>query len=233
MYITPITTLPAGGDFDWDSYFSCRRQSSLLDGLDYRGLLDRVRTLLAEDSAAFALSLARLLRALLSDTRLVEPRILELGAATGYLSRSLLHRYGGRATLVDNSPGSYAAFQAIEDPIVDRIDYVRGDLFEVELPRAFDVTCSFGLIEHFRDKRDVLAAHRRPLVDGGCSLVIVPADSALTRVFYEVHPEQNLGYRELLTPAELRSTLDAAGFEVLRVEVSHGFVYDYAAALCR
>jgi SAM-dependent methyltransferase len=233
MYVTRITARPVDGDFDWNGYFSARRHASILEGLDCRGLLERVRALLAEDTAALTLSLTRVLRALLRDTPLTRPRILELGAATGYLARWLLHRYGGRATLVDSSPGSHAAYLAVHDPVKEHIDYVRGDLFAVDLPRDFDLTCSFGLIEHFVDKAEVLAAHRRHLKEGGRSLIVIPVDSRLTRVFYEVHPEQNLGYRELLTVAELRAALAGAGFEVLGVEVSRNFVYDYAAALCR
>lgn len=233
MYVTKITAQPVDGNFDWNGYFSARQHSSILDGIDSRALLESVRAMLAEDNAVLTLSLTRVLRALLKDTPLVEPRILELGAATGYLTRWLLHRYGGRATLVDNSPGSYAAYLAVQDPVKERIDYVCGDLFAADLPRDFDLSCSFGLIEHFVEKSEVLAAHRRFLKEGGRSLVVIPLDTKLTRVFYEVHPEQNLGYRELLTVPELKAALTGAGFEVLGVEVSQGFVYDYAAALCR
>jgi SAM-dependent methyltransferase len=233
MYLTKINATPVDGNFDWNGYFSARQHASMLEGLDCRALLDSLRGMLREDHGALTLSLTRLLRTLLKDTRLDAPRILELGAATGYLSRWLLHRYGGHATLVDNGPGSYAAYEAAQDPIKDHIDYVQRDLFAVDLPRTFDLTCSFGLIEHFVDKTGVLAAHRRFLKDGGRSLVIIPLDTKLTRVFYEIHPEQNLGYRELLTIPELKAALTGAGFEVLGVEVSHGFAYDYAAALCR
>lgn len=233
MYLTKINAQPVDGDFDWNGYFSARQHEAILEGIDCRGLLESVRTMLAEDNAVLTLSLTRVLRALLKDTPLAEPRILELGAATGYLTRWLLHRYGGHATLVDNSPGSYAAYLAVQDPVKANIEYFRGDLFSADLPRDFDLTCSFGLIEHFVDKREVLAAHRRFLKDGGRSLVVIPLDTRLTRVFYEVHPEQNLGYRELLTVPELKAALTGAGFEVLGVEVSQGFAYDYAAALCR
>jgi SAM-dependent methyltransferase len=233
MYLTKINATPVDGNFDWTGYFSARQHASILERLDCRALLESVRAMLREDHAVLTLSLTRVLRALLKHTPLDAPRILELGAATGYLSRWLLHRYGGHATLVDNSPGSYAAYQATQDPIKEHVDYVQGDLVSVDLPRTYDLTCSFGLIEHFADKTEVLAAHRRFLKDGGRSLVIVPLDTTLTRVFYEVHPEQNLGYRELLTVAELKAALTGAGFEVLGVEVSDGFAYDYAAALCR
>ncbi|WP_257453438.1 class I SAM-dependent methyltransferase [Archangium lipolyticum] len=233
MYLTKINAQPVDGNFDWNGYFSARQHESILEGIECRGLLESVRAMLAEDNAVLTLSLTRVLRALLKDTPLAKPRILELGAATGYLTRWLLHRYGGHATLVDNSPGSHAAYLAVQDPVKEHIDYVRSDLFALDLPREFDLTCSFGLIEHFADKREVLAAHRRFMKEGGRSLVVIPLDTKLTRVFYEVHPEQNLGYRELLTIPELKAALTDAGFEVLGVEVSQGFAYDYAAALCR
>lgn len=233
MYVTKINAQPVDGNFDWNGYFSARQHASILEGIDCRSLLESVRTMLSEDTAVLTLSLTRVLRALLKDTPLVEPKILELGAATGYLTRWLLHRYGGRATLVDNAPGSHAAYLAVHDPVKEHIEYVCSDLLTVDLPRDFDLTCSFGLIEHFVDKKDVLAAHRRFLKEGGRSLVVIPLDTKLTRVFYEIHPEQNLGYRELLTVPELKAALTGAGFEVLGVEVSQGFAYDYAAALCR
>lgn len=233
MYLTKINATPTAGDFDWTGYFAARRHAAILEGLDCRTLLDSVRAMLREDHAALTMSLTRLLRGLLRDAPIAAPRIVELGAATGYLSRWLLHRYGGRATLVDNDAGSYAAYCATEDAAKAHIDYVQRDLFAVDLPAQFDLACSFGLIEHFVDKTEVLAAHRRLLAPGGHALIIIPLDTVLTRVFYEVHPEQNLGYRELLSLSEFRTVLTSAGFEVCATRVSEGFAYDYAAALCR
>ena len=101
----------------------------------------------------------------------------------------------------------------------------------MELAERFDLVCSFGLIEHFIDKRPVLEIHRKFIAPGGVIVIIVPMDTPLTRAFFELHPELNLGYRELLKEKEFKRILTQQGMKILRTQASKGYVYDFLGAL--
>jgi hypothetical protein len=106
------------------------------------------------------------------------------------------------------------------------------DLFQLDLAETFDVVCSFGLIEHFVHKEALLEIHKKFAAFNGMVIILVPLDSPLTRAFLEVHPELNLGYRELLKEKEFKKILVQNGLEVVRTKVSHGYSYDFVGALC-
>jgi SAM-dependent methyltransferase len=242
MYKTRVTGgSTAGGPdyFDWNAYFN-RRMSAAgedIENLDSQVLAEqvqRMRAHLKEDFNRMGFVFSRLMRGLLKGLDLpANPRILELGAATGYLSRWLLTRFGGTAVLVDNGETSYNAFHAMPHNLEDHIVYRREDLFELDLEPRFNLVGSFGLIEHFSDKKEVLKVHTRFLAPGGYVIILVPADTTLTRVFLEAYPELNQGYRELLSQSEFRQLLVDHHLKPIRVLSGNGYVYDFCAALCR
>ena len=69
--------------------------------------------------------------------------------------------------------------------------------------------------------------------EDGIIIVIVPMDTILTRLYYNSFPEKNLGYRELLSKKDLTKQIKKSGLEVLNVEVSENYVYDFIAAVCK
>jgi SAM-dependent methyltransferase len=196
-------------------------------------LISKLREHLKENNYQLTFKMSRLLRELLKGMNMTNPKILELGAATGLLTRWLLNQYGGRGVLVDKSEASFRAYTALKDNLKQNITYINEDLFRLELDDTFDLVCSFGLIEHFVDKKSVLDAHRKFVASGGMIVILVPLDSPLSRVFLAVHPELNLGYRELLTETEFKKILTKNGLEVVKTIISQGYCYDFVGALCR
>jgi hypothetical protein len=71
-----------------------------------------------------------------------------------------------------------------------------------------------------------MKAHKKFVKPGGIILILVPFDTPLTRVFYEVHQELNPGYRELLSKEEFCEILVQSGLEIINTYISHGYVYD-------
>lgn len=238
MYKTRVTGNPSIGSgefFDWNAYFDPHKTASIGE-IDDSELLDLVRGHLREDPSRMGFVFSRVMRTLLKGFDIPRsPKILELGAATGYLGRWLQTYFGGQVTLVDNAETSFAAFRenVAGDQTASSIRYLREDIFKVSLEAEFDLVGSFGLIEHFSQKFQVLDVHRRFLSPQGLIIILVPTDTPLTRTFLEIHHELNQGYRELLTDNEFRRILVEHRMNPLKIVASQGYVYDFSAAICR
>jgi SAM-dependent methyltransferase len=233
MYITTVWNGEKGNDFDWDAFFSEELQGDILKKIDPKAMFAMLRKHLSENKFKMTFALSKVMRELLNALPVKQnPRILELGAATGFLSRWLIGKYGGEGVLVDNNRSSYDAFTAMNDPLKSKFTYLLEDLFTLELDEAFDIVCSFGLVEHFPCKQKVMEAHTKFVSGDGFVIILVPMDTPLTRAFLEVHPELNLGYRELMTEKELKKMLNDAGLNILKTGVSFGYSYDFAGAVC-
>ena len=221
-------------NFDWEAFFSREDADKILKTLDKNKLVTTLREYLKEDRFKMTFVLGKMMQLLLKEVKLTNnTRILELGAATGFLSRWLLSQSGGTAVLVDNSKASYQAYCSLKNPYKKNITYINQDMFLLDLTGTFDLVCSFGLIEHFVDKKEVIKVHQRFLAPGGFILILVPLDTPLTRVFWELHPELNRGYRELVTENEFYDLLEENGLEVISTQSSFGYSYDFIGGLCR
>jgi len=232
MYQTEIFKNGSNDIFDWETYFSTEYSSSIIGQMDTLRTVSKLRVHLKEDKFRMSFSLTRLMRELLKGIEIKSPKILELGAATGFLTRWLLSQYGGSGVLVDKSQASSRTYHRMQDNLKKYITYLNADLFHLELEEEFDLICSFGLIEHFVDKQAVLAAHKKFAASNANIIIIVPLDSPLTRAFLEVHPELNLGYRELLSEQEFKRILTRNALHVIRMNISQGYSYDFVGAVC-
>jgi SAM-dependent methyltransferase len=236
MYKTKIWGEEDNTNFNWERFFSLAgtNLNNILEKIDAPQMICDLRKILEEDKFRMAFTLNKVLRRLLKNVEIKRnPRILELGAATGFLTRYLIDRYGGSGVLIDNSHSAYKVYLSMKDKTKENITYIIEDLFKLELKETFDLVCSFGLIEHFIDKRGVVAAHKKFLAPWGVIIVLVPLDTPLSRVFLEMHPELNVGYRELLTEKELSSLLIQNQLQVIGTQISSGYSYDFVGAVCR
>lgn len=233
MYITDQYDGELTNQFNWSEYFSQSLSENFLKTLNHEKIVNNIRNQLSEDSSLMVFSLGKMMLKLMKGFNFKDPQILELGAATGLLSKWLLVQYGGKGTLVDKSETSYKAFTDKNNDSILNINYMIKDVFELKLDRVFDIACSFGLVEHFEDKKEIFAAHKNYIKPNGFIIILVPLDSPLTRVFFNVFPELNLGYRELLTRKELIDILKHNQLEILNMETSSDYVYDFIGVLCR
>ncbi|NLU93273.1 class I SAM-dependent methyltransferase [Chitinophaga sp. Ak27] len=234
MYLVKGLIANNENGFDWDSYFLNKSEKKKDISPALESIFTAARSHLKENHALLGFVFQKFMRQLLKDVRFPSPpRILELGAATGFLTKWLVDNSGGTGTLVDRSDQAYAAFMDTMDAKNASMTYVREDIFRLQLPPQYDIVCSFGVIEHFPDKTEIISTHKKFLSDNGYALIIIPLDSPLTRAFYEVNFELNQGYRELLTSAEFLKILIAENLEVINTARSEGYVYDIVGALCR
>ena len=97
--------------------------------------------------------------------------VLDLGCGTGVVTRALAARDGfaGTVTGIDQSPDFIAAAQrlAADDGVGDRVEFVVGDVHELDLAAAsFDAVVAHTLISHVRDPLAVLAEAARVVRPG-------------------------------------------------------------------
>jgi SAM-dependent methyltransferase len=220
-------------DFNWEFYFSRVKADEIIKQMNASQIVSNLRKHLTEDKFRLTLSICKMMRSLFEGIDVDNPRVLELGAATGFLTRWLISQYGGSGVLVDRSEGAYKAFLSMDDDFRKAVTYVKGDIFEIELERTFDLVCSFGLIEHFKKKKRVIDIHKKFVNPNGYILIIIPLDTLLTRLFFEVYVELNFGYRELLNKKEFEEVLTGEDLEISKIAVSEGYSYDFAGAVCK
>ncbi|MCL5260273.1 MAG: class I SAM-dependent methyltransferase [Gammaproteobacteria bacterium] len=220
-------------DFDWDTFFSSKDVKDAFTNVDKDEILHDIRKNFQENQYLMTLVLCRVVDEIFHNTAFECPRILELGAATGFLTRLLVDRYNGTGVLVDKNITAYKRFLAHSKYYSDKIEYLNIDIFQLGITEKFNLVCSFGLIEHFQNKSEIIYSHKKFLKADGHLLILVPLDSVLTRVFFSIHPELNLGYRELLSEIELKEILKNEGLDVIKTSVSTGYCYDFIAALCK
>jgi ubiquinone/menaquinone biosynthesis C-methylase UbiE len=180
--------------FDWDTFWDFTGKHKLFNRLLYAAHFRHYR---------------RLLEGVLPP----EPEILELGAGSGVIPRRIVKEWGGRATLVDSNEKARELFLAGAAPD-EKIEYILGDVLDLNLPTAFDLVYSDGLIEHFPEKERVMAAHTRPLKPSGHIVLFVPCNSFVFRTVTRFGPD--MGYEERYTLPALVRLCREHGLEVLR-----------------
>ena len=89
--------------------------------VDKDEILHQLRKHLKEDRMGMTLALTKLMRRVLEGVEVSSPRILELGAATGFLTRWLISEFGGTGVLVDSSEASYKAYWETKSNLSDSI----------------------------------------------------------------------------------------------------------------
>jgi len=227
MYITKVCNKNEK-IFDWGKFFSEREKNQVIDKTISNDMVFSIRKHLKESNYKMGLMMNVMMENLLNNLDMENSRILELGAATGFLTRFLIAKYNCSGVLIDKNEESYHAYlkSCRDTDLGDSIEYYVEDVFKFKSKEKYDVVCSFGLIEHFYDKEDIMNVHKKFVKPGGIIMILVPLDTPLTRVFYEVHRELNPGYRELLNKEEFCEILVQSGLKIIDTEVSRGYVYD-------
>jgi 2-polyprenyl-3-methyl-5-hydroxy-6-metoxy-1,4-benzoquinol methylase len=102
-----------------------------------------------------------------------DKRVLELGCATGYMSRALTNEFGCTVTGIEVNPeAAEAARGACERVIVGDLDAI--DWAAALGAERFDVVVAADVLEHLRDPARILAAVRAHLAAAGYVVASIP-----------------------------------------------------------
>lgn len=160
-----------------------------------------------------------------------DPRLLDCGAATGFLAE-LAREMGWEAYAVEISEfGSQSCKEILGK---DRVfcGELQNASFAANPDGRFEVITMFDFIEHVRNPREVLRHVRQRLVSGGILLLTTPRSGSISWHFMGKHwfhyVREHLWF---FTPKSIRSLLPASGFEAVEVRALQKAVsIDYALA---
>ena len=138
------------------------------------------------------------------------PRVLEIGAGAGNLSRFLLDR---ESVILTDYEDDYLhllrrRFGSYENVQIGHLDLNTFTASELA-GEALDSVVCLNVLEHIEDDRRVLAELYRSLRPGGVLVVLVPAHPQLYSDL-----DRNLGHHRRYTEAELVEKFREAGFAV-------------------
>ena len=164
-------------------------------------------------------------------------KLLELGGAPGRIAqRHYLCRPDIYIDCIDFSP---VGIKKTRD-LYDRLG-IKGEVIEADIRDCpdhygkYDLVCSYGLIEHFEDIKDVVASHFRFAKKGGAigvsvpNYAVFPVKSLLNRFSTETIRTHNLGCMDLNVLKDC--VIDAGGIDV-EIGVIRGAVLPHSAINC-
>lgn len=101
---------------------------------------------------------------------------IELGGFPGYYSIFLKKYFAIKTTLLDYFVHRDILVQVLEKNGLraDEIAIIEADLYSYEPQELYDLTLSCGLIEHFKDTKEILEHHVKFLKPGGTLFVTLP-----------------------------------------------------------
>lgn len=143
---------------------------------------------------------------------------IELGGFPGYYSIFLKKYLGLGTTLFD-----YFVHRGILKKVLEKnglaekdIEVIEADLFSYSPEKQYDLVLSCGLIEHFKDTRDIINRHLPFLKPGGTLFITLPNFKSVNGWVQKNFDEENYlkHYIECMDPAYLAGIMKDLGLEV-------------------
>jgi SAM-dependent methyltransferase len=142
----------------------------------------------------------------------------EVGCYPGNFLIHLGRRFGYEVSGIDATPFVLTRMPArIHQHGVKVGRFYQGDFLQFQSPGLFDVVCSFGFIEHFRNFEEVIDKHISMVAPGGTLIISCPNFRYLQYVFHRLLDPINLK-RHVLEAMDLdpwRTVLEKRGMEIL------------------
>jgi ubiquinone/menaquinone biosynthesis C-methylase UbiE len=152
-------------------------------------------------------------------------RMLDLAGGHGGYAIAMCRRHAELQVTIAELEGAARIGRRIvdEEGMADRIDFLVGDMFEVDLGAGYDVVTAFQIVHHFDEDQNVelLTRAREAIRDGGTVAVLEqerppPGDrgstiGALTGLLFYV-----TSHARTYTADEIATFIEAAGFNRVR-----------------
>jgi cyclopropane fatty-acyl-phospholipid synthase-like methyltransferase len=153
--------------------------------------------------------------------RLKKPSVIELGSGCGEITARMVKRYGGSATLLDNSTKALSNAGAIFKDYGVKVKLLNRDLFKFEPNEKYDIVHSEGLIEHFIGKYQdrIVSAHKKCAKKGGYVFISVPRPAwyyRITKRFLEAVGKWPFGYENAMSKKTLTAVMERNGMHVIK-----------------
>ena len=145
---------------------------------------------------------------------------IELGGFPGYYSIFLRKYLGVRSTLFDYfiHPDILKKVLAKNGLNNDEITVIEADLFQYKPIEKYDLVLSCGLIEHFKDTKDIIQRHLEFLKPEGTLFITLPNFRGVNGWVQKTFDRDNYlkHYIECMDLEFLKKTMEEVGLEVVR-----------------
>ena len=142
----------------------------------------------------------------------------EVGCYPGPFSIYLAKRFGFRVNGIDTTPFVSTHLPAhLREQNVEVGELIQGDFFTYDAERTFDVVCSFGFIEHFKDYKHAIERHLNLLSDDGTLVISTPNFRNIQYFLHRWLDAENLERHVLaaMSLREWRKQLESAGLKII------------------
>lgn len=148
-----------------------------------------------------------------------DTRVLDVGGGFGGPARTLAVQFGCRVTSLDLTPSYVRAARVLTARmrLDDRVTHEVGNALALPFPdRAFDLVWTQNSGMNIADKETLYAGFHRVLRPGGRLALQEPMAGPVQPVVYPVMWARDASTSFLRAPAEMRATIEGAGFRLLR-----------------
>lgn len=156
----------------------------------------------------------------LNKVKIKNPKIIELGCGSGELTARIIKKYGGFATLVDNSKEALFLASNKFKKYGIKAKILKKNLFKFNPKEKFDIVHSEGLLEHFLDKkqRKIIEVHKKCVNKEGFIIITVPKPVwyyRITKWHLEKIKKWPFGFEKAMNKHDLKKALENCDLKVL------------------
>ncbi len=152
---------------------------------------------------------------------------IELGGFPGYYAVFLKKYFQLDVSLLDYFVHSPISHQLLEKNNLKPgdINIIEADLFQYKPDKQYDLVLSCGLIEHFKDTRDIIDMHITFLRPGGILFITLPNFHAINGWFQKKFDLDNYNKHNLdcMDPEKLKLICEDLGLEVRKAQYVGNF----------
>jgi len=146
-------------------------------------------------------------------------RVLDVGGGFGGPARTLAMQFGCRVTSLDLTPSYIRAAHLLTTRmrLDDRVTHAVGNALALPFPDgAFDLVWTQNSGMNIADKETLYAGFHRVLRPGGRLALQEPMAGPMQPIVYPVMWARDASTSFLRTPADMRATIERAGFRLIR-----------------
>jgi len=156
----------------------------------------------------------------LNQLKIKSPKIIELGCGSGELTARMIKKYGGSATLVDNSKEALKLAKKNFQRYGIKAKFIEKDLFRFNPNKKFDIVFSEGLIEHFvgEKQKKMIEVHKKCVKKNGFIIITVPRPAWYYKIqkwYSEKRKKWLCGFERAMNKFELKTVLENARLKVI------------------
>ena len=188
-----VTSLVASRKEDWEAYWQKKFKPRALEHIVYEEIFLQY---LHHDSSKTC---------------------IEIGCIPGDFLIFMHKNFGYRIAGIDFNGRADLLWQNMRFNGINECQYYEADFTTWKTDQRFDIVCSFGFIEHFKDSEAIISKHISLLSDEGMLILGCPNFRFGQFVFHKIFDEDNIKKHNLkiMDLGKIKSIIEAQGLSVI------------------